>query len=141
MSVPSTVLSEAPAKRQWSRAVDLKYRWPSRYRVGWYALAAAILLAAVFQSDTYSAASRELITALAGCLVVASLGQLLVVMVGAIDLAVPGYMTLSAAVNVHFVGPDGPYVAFLLGLLACVVVSAVSGALISMLRLNALIVR
>lgn len=140
MSVLDTASGQATPKRPWSRAVDLRYRWASRYRTGWYAVLAAIVLAALLQSDVYSSASRALVTALAGALLVASLGQLLVVMVGAIDLAVPGYMTLSAAVNVHFVGPDGPFVAFLIALVTCTVVGAMSGALISLLRLNALIV-
>jgi ribose transport system permease protein len=140
MSIADRVGTEVSPKQQWSRSVDLRYRWASRYRIGWYALLAASVLVAIFQSDAYSSASRELITALAGCLIVASLGQLLVVMVGAIDLAVPGYMTLSAAVNVHFVGSEGPVTAFLIGLVTCIIVSAVAGALVSLLRLNALVV-
>src|SRR5690348_6475598 len=140
MAISSAVESKASAQSRWSTAVDLRYRWPSRYRIGWYALAATAVLSLLLEPGAYRGASRELITALAGCLLVASLGQVLVVMVGAIDLAVPGYMTLSAAVNVHYAGSQGSARAFIYAVLACAVVSAISGALISILRLNALVV-
>ncbi len=140
MAIQSTTPDEAVVVRRWSRKVDLGYRWPSRYLVAWYALAGAVVLIAVFQRSTYGAASRELVTALAACLLVAALGQLLVVMVGAIDLAVPGYMTLAAAVNVHYVETRGPVFAFLAAVVMCAVLSAISGALVSVLKLNALIV-
>ncbi len=59
------------------------------------------------QPGTFKPASLELVTALAGCLLVASIGQLLIVMLGEIDLSVPAYMTLAAALNVHYDKQDG----------------------------------
>ncbi|WP_270889651.1 ABC transporter permease [Pedococcus sp. 5OH_020] len=140
MAIHQNSSPEAAGARSWSRKVDLGYRWPSRYLVAWYALAGAVVVIALFQPSTYQPASRELITAIAACLLVAALGQLLVVMVGAIDLAVPGYMTLSAAINVHYVETRGPVFSFLLAVLVCAGLSAISGAMVSVLRLNALIV-
>jgi ribose transport system permease protein len=130
----------APETAQSGRLVDLKYRLPSRYLISWGALFAVAILAAVFQPTTYGTLSIKLITGLAGCLLVASLGQNLAVMVGAVDLSVPALMTLSAAVNVHYLGSLGSTESFLLSVVLCVGISAVSGALISFLRLNALMV-
>jgi ribose/xylose/arabinose/galactoside ABC-type transport system permease subunit len=49
-------------------------------------------------------------------------------------------MTVGAAVNVHYVGSLGSAWAFLLSLVICTLISAITGALIFALRLNALIV-
>ncbi|KQT93485.1 hypothetical protein ASG49_00200 [Marmoricola sp. Leaf446] len=140
MAIQTSTPDEAVTTRRWSRKVDLGYRWPSRFLVAWYALIGALVIVGIFEPSTYSSASRELVTALAACLLVAALGQLLVVMVGAIDLAVPGYMTLAAAVNVHYVETRGPVFAMVAAVVLCALLSAVSGALVSVLRLNALIV-
>ena len=120
--------------------VDLPYRLPSRYVASWAGLAAVLVFAAAMQPDTFGRFSLQLITALAGCLLIASLGQNLVVMLGCVDLSVPALMTLAAAMNAHFVGQLGSIESFLLTIVACSAVGAVSGALIAYLRLNALIV-
>ena len=130
----------APEPVRSDRLADLKYRLAGRYLVSWVGLAAMAVAAALFEPATYRALSLELITALAGCLLVASLGQMLVVMVGAIDLSVPALMTLSAAVSVHYLNALGSVNAVLLAIVLCAGVSAISGSLISFLRLNALIV-
>lgn len=120
--------------------VDLRYRWPTKYRSSWVALAAVVSIALVAQPGTFSRFSLELITALAGCLLVASLGQNLVVMVGAIDLSVPALMTLSAALNVHLVGQASDPTAFAVSIGAGLLIGAFNGALVGFLRLNSLIV-
>jgi len=94
----------------------------------------------IWQPATFSGPSFELVTGLAGCLLVASLGVLLVVMQGAIDLSVAGYITLSAAVNIHFLAGMGPVLSFVTASAMCVFISLLSGALITLFRLNALIV-
>jgi ribose transport system permease protein len=133
-------VTETVTARRASWVVDLRYRWPARYVVSWGALVLAALVAAVLEPGAYRGASLVLVTALAGTLLVASIGQLLVVMLGAIDLSVPAIMTLSAAINVHYLDSLGPAKAFVLALVVCVLVSSFSGAMVSLLRLNSLIV-
>ncbi|MDV7088941.1 ABC transporter permease [Rhodococcus opacus] len=99
-----------------------------------------MVFAALVQPGTFDRFSIQLITALAGCLLVASLGQNLVVMLGSVDLSVPALMTLAAALNVHLVGSMGGIESFIVTLVVCSAISALSGALITYLRVNALIV-
>jgi ribose transport system permease protein len=133
----SSVLSEP---RRFSWRVDLRYRLPAKYLVSWIGLAAVLLVAAMLQPATFGTLSIGLITGLAGCMLVASLGQNLVVMLGAVDLSVPALMTLAAAINVHLVGQVSPVLSLAMSILVCGALSAISGALIHYLRLNALIV-
>ncbi len=132
-----TTFKEAAASR---RLVDMRYRWPPKFLASWVALTAVVAVALVFQPGTFSRFSLELITALAGCLLVASLGQNLVVMVGEIDLSVPAIMTLSAALNVYLVDQMSSASSLAISVGAGLVVGAVNGALVGFLRLNALIV-
>ena len=120
--------------------VDLKYRRPGRYMIAWYALALTVVAAVIIQPRTFHAASLELITALAGCLLVASIGQLLIVMMGEIDLSVPAYMTMAAALNVHYHREWGALTTLVAAIVLCAVLSAFSGFLVSVVRLNSIIV-
>ena len=108
--------------------------------ISWYALAGTILVAAVMQPGTFKPASLELVTALAGGLLVASIGQLLIVMLGQIDLSVPAYMTLAAALNVHYESKWGTATTIIVAIVLCAAISAVSGVLVSVVRLNSIIV-
>jgi len=134
----AVVSATAPSRFSWQ--VDLRYRWPARFVASWIGLASVLVVAAIVQPGTYGRFSIELITALAGCLLVASLGQNLVVMLGSVDLSVPALMTLSAAINVHLVGQVSTAQSFATSILVCAAIGGVSGALIHYLRLNALIV-
>ncbi len=120
--------------------VDLRYRRPGRYMIAWYALAMTVVAAAIVQPGTFKPASLELITALAGCLLVASIGQLLIVMLGEIDLSVPAYMTLAAAMSVHYDNQIGTAVTAVVAIVVCAAISAFSGVLVSVVRLNSIIV-
>lgn len=108
--------------------------------ISWYAVVGVIILAAIMQPGTFKPASLELITALAGCLLVASIGQLLIVMLGQIDLSVPAFMTLAAALSVHFNTKAGTATIVVLAIVLCAAISAVSGVLVSVVRLNSIIV-
>ncbi|MGQ7937625.1 ABC transporter permease [Paraburkholderia sp. D1E] len=120
--------------------VDLRYRLPSRFLVAWVALIAVGLVAAVTTPATYAEPSINLITAVTGVLLLASLGQLLVVTLGSIDLSVGSLMTLGAAVNVHYLGSFGGSGSFLVAVVLCMGISLLSGTLITLFRLNSLIV-
>lgn len=108
--------------------------------ISWYALLMTVVVAVIMQPGTFNPASLELVTALAGCLLVASLGQLLIVMLGEIDLSVPAYMTLAAAVSVHYDNEMGTATAAVLAIVVCAAISAVTGVLVSVVRLNSIIV-
>ena len=123
------------------RWTDLKYRFPARYTASWGALALLIVVAAVVAPASLHGASISLVTALAGVLAIAAFGQMLVVMLGAIDLSVPAIMAASAGVVVHYDTPGSNLPVVLLGALAvAVVISVMNGVFISVLRLNAIIV-
>jgi ribose transport system permease protein len=123
------------------RLTDLKYRFPARYTASWGALALLVVVAAAAAPASLGGASIRLVTALAGVLAVAAFGQMLVVMLGAIDLSVPAIMAASAGVVVHYGTPGSNLAVVLVGALAvAVVISVVNGVFISVLRLNAIIV-
>jgi ribose transport system permease protein len=75
-------------------------------------------------------------------LALAALGQMLVVMTGGIDLSTPSIMTLAALMAVGISGgpEDRMPVAILGALGACLVIGLLSGLLVGVLKLNALIV-
>lgn len=120
----------------------LAFRWPARYRVAWVALAALIVLCAANAPATLNALSLAGVTALAGVLLLGSCGQLLVIMIGGIDLSVPATMTLAAAFVVKETnGLNGSLSGALAGVLvAALVIGLVNGILVAVARLNALIV-
>src|SRR5690349_978210 len=127
------------ADSQW--LTDLKYRWPARYRASWAALALLMVGVLLIVPRTLSGPSAVLVTALAGALAIASLGQMLVIMLGALDLSISAIMSVSAGIVVHYgvEGSSTPKV-IALALAVPVVLSLVNGVMISLLRLNALIV-
>lgn len=102
-----------------------------------------LLLVAYFVAPaTLSPASFTAVLPLTAFLVIVSLGQMLVVMTGGIDLSTPGVMTLAAFVTVGV--SAGSEANILKGLAAALAVSAligfVNGFLVGVFRLNALIV-
>lgn len=123
------------------RLTDLKYRWPARYRASWAALVLLTVAVVFIAPRTLSSASLGLITALAGVLAIASLGQTLIIMLGAVDLSVSAIMSISAGMVVHYGGPGANVpVVIITALIVPVVLSLLNGLLITVFRLNALIV-
>ena len=120
---------------------DLKYRYPGRYLAGWGALVLLLVVVAVFVPTALGGNSIRSVTALAGVLALASFGQMLIVMLGALDLSVPAIMAVSAGIVVHY-GVEGANLVpvFAGAIIAAVAISTINGLLISTLRLNPLIV-
>lgn len=120
----------------------LAFGWPVEYRVAWVALVLLVLCVLATSRQTFGSSSTALITAYAGVLLVASLGQMLVVITGGIDLSVSAVMTLGAAIIVRETnGSDGRLgTAWLIALIAAAVIGAVNGVLVRLVRLNPLIV-
>jgi ribose transport system permease protein len=128
-----------PARSEW--LTDLKYRFPGRYMASWGALAALVVVAAVVAPATLGGKSIWVVSALAGILGLASLGQMLIVMIGAIDLSVPAIIATSTGIVVHYgVGGSNLGAVIALALLPSILISVFNGLLVSVLRLNALIV-
>lgn len=120
---------------------DLKYRFPGRYIASWGALMLALLVIAMVVPVALRPDGLKVATALAGVLALASLGQMLVVMLGAIDLSLPAIITCSAGVVVHYGKPGANLLAVIGGALAiAVVISLFNWLFISVIRLNAIIV-
>jgi ribose transport system permease protein len=138
----SRVAGQAVRQRQSQRLTDLKYRWPARYRAAWAALVLVVIGAVAFAPHALDGASLSLVTGLAGVLAIASFGQMLIVMTGAIDLSISAIVSLAAGIVVHYGVGNGANVPALVAasLLSSVLLSLVNGFLIKVLRLNAVIV-
>src|SRR5689334_8394849 len=92
----------APKPRSDQRLTDLKYRWPAPYRDAAAALLIVIVGAALFAPHALSGPSVTLVTARAGVLALASFGQVLIVMTGAIDLSISAIVSVAAGIVVHY---------------------------------------
>jgi ribose transport system permease protein len=120
---------------------DLKYRIPGRYLASWGALASLLVVVIVTVPVTLHASSLQTLTALAGVLALAAFGQMLVVMLGAIDLSVPAIITVSAGMVVHYGTAGANVLLVVLGALAvAVAISLVNWFFIGVLRINPIIV-
>jgi ribose transport system permease protein len=108
----------------------------------WIALGLLLIVAYFTAPGTLSAASFTAVLPLTAFLAIVSLGQMLVVMTGGIDLSTPSVMTLAAFLTVGI--SSGANENILQGLAAALGVSALigftNGFLVGVFRLNALIV-
>ena len=108
----------------------------------WLATVALLVIAAIAAPDALGHTSFSYILPIATVLAIASLGQMLVVIQGGIDLSTPGVM--AAAGNlVAGIGAGSDHklpVAILAALGVGVLVGLVNGVLVGLLRLNPLIV-
>lgn len=130
---------------------SLRRSWPpiftsvviaSRYIPVWIANLLLIALALAIAPATLSSASFSALLPLTSFLAIVSLGQMLVIMTGGIDLSVPGVMTLDAILVVGVAGraDDRLGLAILVALVASGLIGLVNGLLIGVLKLNAVIV-
>jgi len=130
----------APARGS-MRYRGTQYRFPGRYRVILVATAVLVAVSALLEPSTLGATSLKIETPLVAVLALASLGQLLVIIVGGFDLSVAAVMTFSGALLLRVSeGADDRWViAVLVTLLATTAIGAVNGTLASA-GLNPLIV-
>lgn len=114
----------------------------SRYFPVWIANVLLIIVVLIIAPSTLSQTSFSAILPLISFLAIASMGQMLVVMTGGIDLSIPNVMTLAAMITVGVgAGSDDrlvPAIAVALGVSA--LIGLVNGLLVGVLKLNALIV-
>jgi ribose transport system permease protein len=114
----------------------------SRYIPVWIANVLLILVILVIAPATLSAAAFTAVLPYTSFLAIVSLGQMLVIMTGGIDLSVPSVMTLAAMliVGVANGSNDKLGLAILVALAASCLVGLVNGLLVGVLKLNAVIV-
>jgi ribose transport system permease protein len=105
------------------------------------ALLLLLIVAAIWAPATLSRVALRAIAPYGAVLAITSLGQMLVVMTGGIDLSVPGTMSLAAVIMVG-VGAgsnENIWVAVATAIVIAAVIGLVNGVLIGGLKLNALI--
>ncbi len=114
----------------------------SRYLPVYIAILLLVAVAAIWAPATLRGPALRSIAPFGTFLAIASLGQMLVVMTGGIDLSVPGSLTLAAVVTVGVAHGSDERVWAAIGtaLLLVALVGVVNGILIAGLGLNALIV-
>lgn len=114
----------------------------SRYMPVYLALLVLVVVASIWADATLSVAGLRSISLFGTFLAITSLGQMLVIMTGGIDLSVPGTFTMGAIVMVG-VGQqadDRIWIAMLTALGVAALIGLVNGLLIGGLGFNALIV-
>ncbi|WP_156133915.1 ABC transporter permease [Pseudarthrobacter phenanthrenivorans] len=133
--------SNMPQPAVQNRLTDLKYRFPARYLASWGALLVLLVFALVVAPASLGGNSVKVVSALAGILALAAMGQMLVVMLGAIDLSVSAVLAASAGFVVHYGVPGANlWLVIPAALVVSLVVSVVNGFFICVLRLNSIIV-
>ena len=136
-------LAAAPrvATRSGQWLTDLKYRLPVRYLAAWTALVLLVLVSSFVAPASLRGPSISVVTALAGILTIAAFGQMLILMIGGLDLSVPVMVAVSAGIVIRY-GLPGANLGLVIAaaLAVSVAFSLVNGLLISVLRLNSLIV-
>jgi ribose transport system permease protein len=114
----------------------------SRYMPVYIALLLLVVVASIWAPATLSHVALRAVAPYGAVLGIASLGQMLVIMTGGIDLSVPGTMSLAAVIVVGVGdGSDEQIgVAIATAVAAAAIVGLVNGILIGGLKLNGLIV-
>jgi ribose/xylose/arabinose/galactoside ABC-type transport system permease subunit len=114
----------------------------SRYVPVYIALALLVVIAAIWVPATLTGPALSAIAPFGALLGIASLGQMLVIMTGGIDLSVPGTVTISAlvVVGVSRQADDRLLLAIGAAIGVAALIGLVNGILIGGFKLNALIV-
>ena len=114
----------------------------SRFAAIWVALAVLIVITLLIGPSTLSEQSLSIVTPLASVLAIAAFGQTLVIMTGGIDLSIPPVMTMVGIVLLKVSGgtDDDLVKAIALVFLLAALIGFVNGVLITLFRLNALVV-
>lgn len=114
----------------------------SRFLSVWVAIGMLLVTCLWIAPETLSHTSLSSVIPLTSFLALASLGQMLVIMTGGIDLSTPSVMTLAALMVVGFSGgsDDRVVLAIVLALGVSLVIGLISGMMVGILKLNALIV-
>jgi ribose/xylose/arabinose/galactoside ABC-type transport system permease subunit len=114
----------------------------SRFAAIWIALAVLIVITLAIGPSTLNESSLSTVTPLAAVLAIAALGQTLVIMTGGIDLSIPSVMTMVGIVLLKVSGGTDSHLvkAVVLVFALSALIGFLNGVLVTMFRLNALVV-
>lgn len=121
-----------------ARGVELwKKLSGDRFPMVWVALIGLLLLCVFLQPGTLGAAALFSMLPFAAVLMIASIGQLLTIQSGGMDMSVPGSMTLAAAVVTGVAGREDDLLglAVMLALVAVLIGGLLNGMAITLLRI------
>lgn len=132
----SNAAKRAGSGSTWTDRVEM------RFAAIWIALAAIMLVGAVFLPRSIAMSSLQSILPFAAFLAITAMGQAIVIMAQGIDLSVPAIVTLTSTVLLGVSGgtEGNVLLAIIIAILAAIAVGLVNGFFIAVLRLNALIV-
>ena len=142
LATPQPVTSRDPeeARSPWSaRAIGLSRRFPVLQIV---ILVVVFIWGSVQLEGFASSSSLRAMSVLAALLALASLGQTLVILIGGLDLAVPGYITVGAVAAAQL-GGDKQWPLWMVAVfvaLVCGVAGATVGGICHYLRVQSLVV-
>jgi ribose transport system permease protein len=135
-------VSRDSGRLSWSRSAGLRFRFPPAYRVVWIALVLLLLACVLLAPAALNTVSLRIETSLTGVLIIATLGELLVMTTGGIDVSAGAIMTVAAVIMVKTTnGLDSrmwPVAG--IAVLICLAIGLVNGVIVAVLRINALIV-
>lgn len=135
-------VSRDSGRLSWSRSAGLRFRFPPAYRVVWIALVLLLLACVLLAPAALNTISLRIETSLTGVLIIATLGELLVMTTGGIDVSAGAIMTVAAVIMVKTTnGLDSrmwPVAG--IAVLICLAIGLVNGVIVAVLRINALIV-
>ena len=119
-----------------------KQRIQLRFAAIWIALALLLIICLIFVPRSVSMMTFRLNMPFIAFLAIASMGQALVLMARGIDLSVPGIIAMASAVLLGVSGgsDDRLWLAVFAALLVATAIGLLNGALVAVLKLNALIV-
>ena len=114
----------------------------SRFAAIWLAFVVLVVVTLLIGPSTLSEQSLSTVTPLASVLAIAAFGQTLVIMTGGIDLSIPPVMTMVGIVLLKVSGgtDDSLVTAIVLVVVLSALIGFVNGVLITLFRLNALVV-
>jgi ribose transport system permease protein len=133
-----------PKRKQNQRSSALLSRLviASPFSSAWIALVMILAIGLLFVPNSVTNDAFRIVLPLTAFLAIASVGQMLVIMTGGIDLSVPSVVTMAGTVLLGLSGgaDDRLVVAVLATLLISALIGLVNGVLVSVVRLNPLIV-
>jgi ribose transport system permease protein len=140
MSIAASTDEAGPGRT--TRGAGWAFRFPARYRVICGAIALLLLASVLTAPEALNGSSLRIETPLIAVLAIASLGQLLVVMMGGFDLSVAAVMSFASALvlQISRSSDDRLLLAVAVALAAAVAIGIVNGLLAGPAGLNPLIV-
>jgi ribose transport system permease protein len=140
MSGSADMLAAGPGPRSAPTARRLRLR--VRFAAIWIAMVGLIIFCAIVAPRSLLPSTFLAIIPLAAFLAISAIGETLVLMARGIDLSIPAIITLSSTIVLGFSGghDDALLAAVCAALLLATLIGSISGILIAVLELNALIV-